>query len=79
MKEQEYYFHDVCGVRCINLSFNDMGDDSNAAQNRRKKVKESLGLNHLDTPMIDYKSGQNGKQMCDIIMMRKNTGNGMTI
>jgi hypothetical protein len=68
----EYEEKVVCSTRCLvwNWTRTHSHDKKEAAKEtkRRKTIKDQIGKENLDTPMIDSKMTDNGMVFCDIII-----------
>ena len=62
----------IADTPCIEWTFPSLPDDKSKIDKeraRRRKIKDLVGADHLDTPMLDSKIGLNGKEYCDIIIL----------
>ena len=56
--------------KCIVWCFPELsGENESKEKARRRRVKDYVGLEHLDTPMLDSKTTRSGQAYCDVIMM----------
>lgn len=65
---------DLClveGVSCVSWTFHDIDDNSSKATKRRRDVKNAVGTNLHDVPLLDSKHILNGRAYCDIIIFTK--------
>jgi hypothetical protein len=67
----EYEQCSVESVPCICWTFTNIDDTSAKANKQRKKVKDAIGYQHIDVPLLDSKQGKQGKEWCDIILFTK--------
>ena len=68
----------ISGVRCVEWNFQTIPDDMSKANKdkeraRRRRIKDYVGLENLDTPMLDSKMGRNGSEYCDILIITEQT------
>jgi hypothetical protein len=62
----------INGVQCVEWKFPALPDDKAQAEReraRRRRIKDYVGSEHLDTPMLDSKTSRNGSEYCDIIVV----------
>jgi hypothetical protein len=66
-ESNEYEWVTIHEVKCIVWSFTSMAGD-NTEKKQRKQLKDRLGLEHQNVPMLDTKGVGLDREYCDIIV-----------
>ena len=67
---QHYEYVDISGTKCIEWNFPPLtGVNDSRDKARRRRCKDYVGLEHLETPMLDSKMSKSGKCYCDVIIL----------
>ena len=66
-----YKYVTIADTQCIEWTFPTLpgGSADNAERCRRRRIKDYVGLEHLNTPMVDSRVDKNGRNHCDIIVV----------
>ena len=60
----------ISGNKCIEWNFPDMSADHDSKEKaRRRRIKDYVGMEHLDMPMLDSRNTRSGPSYCDVIVM----------
>ena len=60
----------IQGLTCITWAFKYIDDGSKKAQTNRRNMKDAVGRQHLETPMLDTKTVTKGRtEYCDILLI----------
>jgi hypothetical protein len=67
--DPKYKWVTVQGTECIVWLYNTNDEDlSKSAKRAKRKEKDAVGTQYLDTPMLDTKKAGSGRSYCDIII-----------
>jgi hypothetical protein len=72
MATEDFKWAKVQGVDCIVWMFDNVENPTRQEKKRRKVLKQKVGCDNLETPMLDCKGSGSGLEYCDVIIKSDN-------